>query len=420
MRSRNTPFLVLWVTQAVSVLGSGAASFALGLVVFEQTGSTTSLALVTAVGMFGSIYLAPTAGAVSDHFGRRATALVCNAALAGISLGLAGLAAAGAADHFGPVLVLVFAAAVLNAALSLTLTASVREMRQDADLTRINGLTSLLERGPTVVAPAVGAVLYTTVDPAAVFLLDGATFALGAVVAALVDWRSPPRRPGRSLRPFSGSAAGVRHIWADPALRHLQLTFLGINFFNGLSIAAVTAYVVESARGDGDDPAVALGLTTTAAAVGLVAGSLLVLARGHRWDRVTTVGAGVVLGAVLGRVGLVLTGVVAVWVAASFMRNLFVQAQNAPLTALWQEQIPAGIQGTVFGARRLLGQGLYPFAVLLGGVIADALGPLGAVTSSAVLVAAAAVAEAALGVSLLTSARFRALARAPGPGDRPR
>lgn len=68
-------------------------------------------------------------------------------------------------------------------------------------------------------------------------------------------------------------------------------------------------------------------------------------------------------------------------------------------------------------ARHRLGQGLHPFAVLLGRVTADALG---LVTSSAVVVAAAAVAEAALGVSLLASARFGALARASGPGDRPR
>ena len=75
-----------------------------------------------------------------------------------------------------------------------------------------------------------------------------------------------------------------------------------------------------------------------------------------------------VAGAVLGRlvVPLVLGSFLLVAVV-SFVRNVCTQWVNTPLTALWQERIPRDMQASVFGARRFLGQGAYPLALLLGG-----------------------------------------------------
>jgi DHA3 family macrolide efflux protein-like MFS transporter len=46
--------------------------------------------------------------------------------------------------------------------------------------------------------------------------------------------------------------------------------------------------------------------------------------------------------------------------------------QGAPLTAVWQERTPPERQGAILGAKKLLGQGLYPPAVLLGGALTAA------------------------------------------------
>ena len=43
---RTTTFLVIWLGQVVSLVGSGLTSFALGVWVFEQTGSATQFALI--------------------------------------------------------------------------------------------------------------------------------------------------------------------------------------------------------------------------------------------------------------------------------------------------------------------------------------------------------------------------------------
>lgn len=50
----------------VSLTGSGAATFALGMAVFAATGQAAALALVLAAKFVTGIYLAPLAGAVAE------------------------------------------------------------------------------------------------------------------------------------------------------------------------------------------------------------------------------------------------------------------------------------------------------------------------------------------------------------------
>ncbi len=425
-------FWVLWGGQLVSLLGSTAASFALGLIVYAETGNVAVLALITGVSTFGSIYLAPVCGAVADYFDRKPTALFCNVALALVASILAWIAYLGVGERVPWLLGLVFVSALFNTGLSVTLAASVRELRSEANLTRVNGVTSLLENGPIVAGPLLGAAIYAFLAPALIFVLDASTFLLCALVVLFVRW--PPRpATGRTLRlrPFAGAAAGLAHIWRERDLRTLQLSFAGVNLFNGLAIAAMTAFVV-SASTEGKD-AWNLAAVNVAGALGLLLGSVIVFALATRVDRRWLIAGGVVCGALVGRLLLVVTVIPVIWVLAYTVRNLCVQASNAPLTAIWQERVPKDIQATVFGARRLMGQGLYPLAVLVGGLLgAGALNDSAAVEwvlttiglafagvdsgiTAVILIAGAG--ELILGLVLLTSKALRKLTHAPEPSE---
>ncbi|MGC5567854.1 MFS transporter [Streptomyces sp. FR-108] len=420
-------FVLLWGGQLVSLLGSGSASFVLGLAAYSETRSTAALAAITAVTMVGTIYLAPLCGALADQFARRTVLLACNTAAGAVSLALAAVTNGGFGARFGWILLLVLTAALLNATLSVTLSVSVRRLRKEADLTRVNGITSFVESIPTLAGPVLGAALFSLVNPALIFVLDGVTFLMCAATVLRVRWPEAHRPARRRLRPFAGAAEGVRHILRDPGFRRLQLVFTGVNFFNGLSMAAVTAFVVASSH-SGTAPW-NLAAVNIGAATGLLTGSAMVILLAGRVDRRYLIGGGVLVGALAGRLGLVATAFVPLWIAAATVRNCSAQLSNAPLTAVWQERVPENIQATVFGARRLLGQGLCPVAVLLGGVAGDrllnpsssAVTPLaglggtfqGPEAGSTVLLVVAGLCEAALGVVLLRSGRIDRIIRQP-------
>ncbi|MEW5013956.1 MFS transporter [Clavibacter michiganensis subsp. michiganensis] len=419
MASRVRPgdrrFLLLWGAQAVSSLGASEASFALTLQVFGETGSALALSALTVVSTVASIYLAPFTGWAADRLGHRRAALASNAVLALSSGGMAVVSAIGPGRLLAVVYPLTLVSALAASTLALTLTASVRRMRREADLTRINGVTSLLQDGPTLLAPVLGAALSAVVAPAAVFVVDGVT-SLGCVDALLVvRWDAPPDR--RIANPFRGARDGIAWIIRHPGLRRLQLGFGALNLANGIAASATTAYVLLLGAG-GIGSGASLAAFSIAGSAGLLAGAAFVAARGDRTPRLVAIaGSAVVLGLV-GRVALGASALLAVWILAAVIRNVVLQVQGAPLTAVWQERIPPARQGAVLGAKRLLGQGFYPPAVLLGGALTVALHPLGQETALRVVIIAGGLGEALVGVAMLRSRGIRALLAPAATADR--
>lgn len=64
-------FIILCFGGLVAAIGNGLTSFGLGVYVFEQTGSTSSKALISLLAFLPSLLLTPLAGVLADRFDRR-------------------------------------------------------------------------------------------------------------------------------------------------------------------------------------------------------------------------------------------------------------------------------------------------------------------------------------------------------------
>lgn len=398
-----SPFKWLWTCQLLLLFVGSGSGIVLTLTLFEETGSVAALAAVTALGAAGAIYLAPLIGSALDRYPRRTSMIVINLVNA-VAAGLMAAVVTVEVLWLPAVLSLVLLSSICSTALGLTLQASVRELRSESDLTRINGVTSLIESVPVLLGPLFGVLLYTAFSPVAVF----ATEAVMSVVVAcgIVRLRWGTGGPGpESTVESSGLVQGMRFIFGSRDLRILQISFSGFNLFNGLGTPVATAYVVYHGIGDAGW---GLASVSVAGAAGLLVGSTAVVAFGASSRRSLMVGGGQILATLTGRVALIATTAVGVWVACYFLRGVSLQVSNSPLTAIWQERTPARLQATVFGCRRLVGQGLYPVAVVFGGVLVEwcvdagvsmdralvavlALGAAGELACSVVLMASRAV-----------------------------
>ena len=72
------PFLILWVTQSFSALGSAMTNFALVIWLYERSGSATTTALLTVCSYAPYVVLSIFAGAVSDRWDKKKIMLVCD------------------------------------------------------------------------------------------------------------------------------------------------------------------------------------------------------------------------------------------------------------------------------------------------------------------------------------------------------
>jgi DHA3 family macrolide efflux protein-like MFS transporter len=64
-------FLLIWFGQLISLAGSGLTGFALGVWVYERTGSVTQFALISLFTALPGIIFSPIAGALVDRWDRR-------------------------------------------------------------------------------------------------------------------------------------------------------------------------------------------------------------------------------------------------------------------------------------------------------------------------------------------------------------
>src|SRR5690348_7987479 len=79
MKSRGmTAFLAVWAGQVVSALGTGLSGSALGVWVYQRTGSATRFALITLMTTLPGILLSPIAGALVDRWDRRRAMILSN------------------------------------------------------------------------------------------------------------------------------------------------------------------------------------------------------------------------------------------------------------------------------------------------------------------------------------------------------
>jgi MFS family permease len=214
LRDRNAGLYLAAVV--VSGFGNSALFLASGVWVKDLTGSD-GLAALCMLAMWAPTVAGPLLGTIADRV-RRARLLVgLNAALAALLPTLCTVRSAGGLWLLFAVLLAYGAAEVVHdAAESALVTAAVGAER----LGDFNGLRMAVTEGMKLVAPLTGAGLYAAFGGPAVACLDAVTFAVAAVLYALlrVD-EEPPARAGGSWR--EETAEGARHLWGHPRLRPL-------------------------------------------------------------------------------------------------------------------------------------------------------------------------------------------------------
>jgi DHA3 family macrolide efflux protein-like MFS transporter len=92
------PFFTIWTGQALSLLGSRVAQFAIVWWLTEMTGSATVLATASMVAFIPEVFLAPIAGTYVDRWNRRVVMIVADSIIALASLWLAVMFWMGAAQ----------------------------------------------------------------------------------------------------------------------------------------------------------------------------------------------------------------------------------------------------------------------------------------------------------------------------------
>lgn len=361
-------FTIVWLGQIVSVLASAMSQFGLTIWMYEKTESATALGLMQVFFITPFLIISPIAGVMVDRHNRKMMMMVSDL-MAGIATMLILVFQYFGILEFWHMYVASIIYGLGNAFQWPAYSAAISTMVPKEQLGRVNGMMSLVEAGPGVVAPLLAGMLLPIFGLTGILFFDVATFILAIGALSIVHVPQPQRtQEGEQSKGsiWKEAAYGFKYIFARPSLLGLQLTFFIGNLFSGISFTLLAPMVLSRTAND----SVMLGSVLTAGAVGGLIGGIAMSAWGGFKRRVH----GVLLGWMITGIGMSILGLVGglpIWIAGMVVSSIVIPLVNGSNQAIWQSKVAPDVQGRVFSARRLIAWFTNPISPIIAGTLAD-------------------------------------------------
>ncbi|MFN2177165.1 MAG: MFS transporter [Anaerolineales bacterium] len=362
-------FLIVWIGQVISLLGSSMTGFALGVWIFQQTGSVFSFALTLLFNMLPKALISPYAGVLADRLDRRRIMMLTD-----LVAGIATITAAFLYISGGLSTWHIYLLTAVNAGASAfqnpAFSASVTQLVPKTQYGRANGLIQLGQGLGQVIAPVMAGTLIGILGLGSVLVIDLLTFLIAILTLFAIRFTVTPAGTETSLKRddtwFAELNQAIGYLSARPGLLGLMLAFTLVNFFVGTAEAVLTPMVLSFTTPD------KLGLILTTGGVGMLFGSVaMTVYGGGRRKAYAAFGAYTLMGFAVLTAGLkqsVLLISVAVFMAFFALPTVMGASQ-----AIFQVKVSPKIQGRVFGLRIFLNTISFALAYLAGGYLAEAL-----------------------------------------------
>lgn len=358
-------FVVIWLGQLASLVGSGLTSFALGVWVYQQTGSVTRFALINVATALPALVVLPFAGALVDRWDRRRTMIWADWGAAMGTVLVAVLLTLGRLEIWH-VYVATAVSSLANAFHWPAYTAATTLLVPKEHLARAAGMAQFARAGSQIAAPLLAGLLVVTIGIRGVLLVDLATFVLAVLSLARVRIPSPEGKPGAGgwgalLREIR---LGWRYLAERPGLVRLLIFFSSFNLFYSVAVVLVSPLILSF-----NTPAV-LGATLSTGAAGMLLGGLLISLWGGPARRVAgLIGSSLLLAGSMLVIGL--RPSVPLIAAGLFVFNFAIPVVNSCSQAIWQVKVEPALQGRIFAIRRMFATSSSPLGYLLAGPLAD-------------------------------------------------
>ena len=360
----------IWSGQALSMITSYAAGYAVVWYITETTGSALMLALASVCAFLPQGLLSPFGGVIADKYTRKTVMIAADLSVGIVSLGLGFVILFGQVS-FTLLLLLVIVRSVGQAFHGPAMMAAMPMLVPEKHLLRINTLDQLLMSIASIGAPAFGIFLYTTIGFHSVMFLDfaGALAAVAGLALVKIPSVSDPDAADQHV------IANMRDGWRALSVnRGLVILILGVTL-GMITFAPLSAvFPLMTYSHFGGDGYMA-SFIEAAFGIGMVIGSVALMAwgGGRRLAGLIALAA-VIVGATTAACGFLAPDMFPAFAVLCAIMAIACSWFNGPLITLIQRNVAEEKTGRVLGLA-MAAMGLAsPVGVALGGLLAEAIG----------------------------------------------
>lgn len=360
------PFYLIWGGQTVSMFGTMLTGFALGVWLFQRTGSVLDFAGLALFSTLPGLLLMPWSGSVADRFDRRSILIAGELVALGCTA-LMGLMFWRDSFEVWQLYALQTVLSVSMAIQGPTAFATISSIVPKTQFGRASGLFQVSGAISQISGPLAAASLLGKFGMMGIIAFDMATFSASLLGLFLAAVPRAQRAAGEGARgAFKDLAWSVDFLLARPSLTVLYgYTCLG-GFLSGMVIVLVTPMVLANYT------AQTLATISSCGAVGaLASGILMMVWGGQKKFSPRVLGFSLLQGLTIAAAGWFTS--VPMLCLGAFVVMFCSGALSANMQSVWRRKLPRDRQGSFAALQQAVQMSLMPASAAVGGGLAHYL-----------------------------------------------
>ncbi len=359
-------FLLLWITQAFSGLGSAMTSYALVIWSYARSGSALTTALLMVCSYAPYVVFSVFAGALSDRWDKKKTMLVCDAAAAATTVAIVLLL------HYGMLQIwhLYFVNAInglMNTVQQPASEVAVTRILPKKYYQKVGGMRYLSNAVNSILTPILATAVLGLAGIGAVITFDLVSFAAAFTVLLFGIQIPQGRQQVKEEKLLKSVKQGISWLRKERGIFDLILFLASINLVASVYQAALPAMLLS--REGGSEKV--LGMVNAVIGAATLLGSLLATLVRESKSRVRAICNCLLFSMSFENFMLALGRTPFLWCVGGFLGWILIPLMNTNLDAIMRLRIPEHMQGRIYAVRNSFQFFTIPVGYFLGGLLVD-------------------------------------------------
>lgn len=368
MKQNFNKYIIFWLSQSVSQLGSAMTSFALILWAYTQNGSAMTVSLMSFFNYVPYIIVSLFAGTFVDNHRKKKVMLVSDSIAAVCSVAVLVLSIGNGLQIYH-IYMVNFVIGFMNAFQGPASAVAVGKIVPKEKLAQVSGMNSFSGNLIAVMSPVLAAALFALGGLKILLFIDLSTFVFAFLILLFViQIPEDLHNKAEKQSMFEGCSEGYRYLRDNRGIFTIIITMALLNFFSRLTYENILSPMILARSGN---DSFALGIVNALMGIGGIAGGLIVATGRFSKNNIKMIYVSAMLSFLLGDVMMGAGRNVVFWAVAGFAASFPIPFINAGQNVILYQRVPEQIQGRVFAVRNAIQFSTIPLGILLGGFLAD-------------------------------------------------
>lgn len=243
---KNKDFSLLMAATFISTVGTIVQNTALSLYVLDTTQSSVKFASVLVLSSLPQLILGPFCGVISDWVDRKKFMVILNMISAMVII-VPTVLLFNNKITLSVIYAIVITLGFIMAFYSPTSAGVIRIIVKDKNLSDAYAINSFIDSIEYIIAPMIGAIVYSLFGLKIIFLLNGLSFILAAILQFKIHIPLKKETIDKlSFKKFNSDfIQGITYIFNNKNLWYLAVTIMLFNFFSAPLFSVGTGYIAK-------------------------------------------------------------------------------------------------------------------------------------------------------------------------------